>query len=86
MSKIPHFPDNGSQIAERLTLRADRALSVKKIMVFISVSLNEPQGHDAAGRMKEMEKFSCFIGNQTRGILTCLTVPEPNTINVSIFF
>jgi hypothetical protein len=41
--------------------------------------LNPPQGHNAAGRTRYIEKSSDLIGNQTRNSLACSIVPQTST-------
>jgi hypothetical protein len=37
-------------------------------------------GHSAAGRIRLIEKSSGFIGNRTRDLHACSTVPQPTTL------
>jgi hypothetical protein len=70
----------GSQIAVRLSaLRAGRPLSPGRFLVLICPRLSRPQGHSAAGRTRSIEK-SNYIGNQTRDLPACSTVPQPTTL------
>jgi len=39
--------------------------------------MSQPQGHSAAGRIMSMRNSSATIGNQTRDLLACSTVPQP---------
>jgi hypothetical protein len=38
--------------------------------------LSRPQGHSAAGRIRSIEKYGDLIGNRTRGLPACGTVPQ----------
>jgi hypothetical protein len=40
--------------------------------------LSQPQGHSAAGRIMSMKNSSDTIGNRTRDLPACSTVPQPN--------
>ena len=42
--------------------------------------LSRPQGHSSAGRIISMKNFNDTIGNQTRDLLACSSVPQPTTI------
>jgi hypothetical protein len=37
---------------------------------------SQPQGHNAAGRIRSIEKSSNLIGNRTRDLPGCSTVPQ----------
>ena len=40
-------------------------------------SLSQPQGHSAAGRIMSMKNSNDTIGNRTRDLPACNTVPQP---------
>ena len=42
--------------------------------------LIQPQGHSAVGRIMSMKNSSDTIGNRTRDLLTCSTVPQPTAL------
>jgi hypothetical protein len=44
-----------------------------------SQRLSRPQGNSAAGRIKSIEKFNDIIGNRSRDLPACSTVPQPTT-------
>jgi hypothetical protein len=41
--------------------------------------LRQPQDHSAAGRIMSMKNSSDTIGNRTRDLPTCSSVPQPTT-------
>jgi len=41
------------------------------------LGLSQPQGHSAAGRIMSMKNSNDTIGNRTRGLPACSTVPQP---------
>jgi hypothetical protein len=69
-------------MAVRLSaLRAGRPLPPGRFLVLISVkSLSRPQDHNAAGRIRSVEKSSDLIGNRTRDIPACSVVTQPTTL------
>jgi hypothetical protein len=40
----------------------------------------DPQGHNAAGRIRSTEKFNDLIGNQNRDLPAFNIVPQPTTL------
>ena len=42
--------------------------------------LSRPQGHSAAGRTMSMKNSSDTIGNRTRDLPTCSSVPQPTAL------
>jgi len=46
--------------------------------------MNRPQGHSAAGKIKLMENSNDTIGNRTRDLRACSTLPQTNVVVVSI--
>jgi hypothetical protein len=42
--------------------------------------LSQPQGHSAAGNIRSIEKSSELIGNRTRDLPACSTVPQSTTL------
>jgi hypothetical protein len=77
-SRLPHFLDN------RLTDGGD-AVSLMRRSPFVPrkipgthfyYRLSRPQGHNADGRIRSIEKSNYLIGNRTRDLLACSIVPE----------
>jgi hypothetical protein len=44
--------------------------------------VSRPKGHSAAGRIRSIEKSNDLIGNRTRDILACSTVPKKNVFSI----
>jgi hypothetical protein len=42
--------------------------------------LSRPQGHSAAGSIRQIEKSGDLIGNRIRDIPACSTMPQPTTL------
>jgi hypothetical protein len=42
--------------------------------------LSQPQGHNAAGRIKLIEKSIDLFGDRTRNFPACSVVPQPTTL------
>jgi hypothetical protein len=42
--------------------------------------VSRPQGHSAVGRIMSTEKSNDLIGNRTRDLQACSTVPQPTTL------
>jgi hypothetical protein len=81
-SRLPHFlnyrlTDGGEVVS--LTRRPP--FTRKKIPgTHFCWSLSRPQGHSAAGRIMSIENSNHLIGNRTRDLPACSTVPQPTTI------
>jgi hypothetical protein len=62
-------------------LCAGRPLPPRKIPgTHICQRLSRPQGHNAAGRIRSIEKSNDPIGNKTRDLPACSIVPQPTTL------
>jgi hypothetical protein len=61
-------------------LRAGRPLTPTKIPgTHFCQGLSRPQGHSAARRIRSIEKSNDLIGNRTRDLTACRTVPQLTT-------
>jgi hypothetical protein len=69
-------------MAVRLSaLRAGRPLLPRKIPgTHFCYRLSRAQGHCATGRIRSIEKLNYLIGNRTRDLPACSTVPQPTTL------
>jgi hypothetical protein len=69
-------------MAERLSaLRAGRPLTPGRFLVLTSVPRpSSTAGHSAAGMIMSIEKSNDLIGNRTRYLPACSTVPQPTTL------
>jgi hypothetical protein len=47
---------------------------------YLCYGLRRTQGHGSAGRIMSIEKCNYLIGNQTRDLPACSTVPQPTTL------
>jgi hypothetical protein len=46
----------------------------------VGYRLSRPQGRNAAGRFRSIEKYSDLIGNRTCDLPACSIVPQPTTL------
>jgi hypothetical protein len=71
----------GLQTAVRSALCAGRPFPPGRFLVLISVMrLSGPQGHNAAGRIRSIEKSNDFFGNRTRDLPIYSIVLQPTTL------
>jgi hypothetical protein len=75
----PRFQDNRHMEVVRLSaLRTDRLYPPGIIPgTHFCYRLSQPQGHSAGGRIMWMKNSSDTIGNWTRNLPACSTVPQP---------
>jgi hypothetical protein len=77
--KAPRFQDNRHIKVVRLSaLRTGRLYSPRNIPgTDFCYRLSQPQGHSATGRIMSMTNSHDSIGNRTRDLQACSTVPQP---------
>jgi hypothetical protein len=82
-SRLPHFIDNRfADVGEIASLTRRMPFYPPEDSWYSFLLKNEsPQGHSAAGRIRPIEKFNYLIGNQTRKLPTCSTMPQPTTLS-----
>jgi len=75
--EAPRFQDNRHMKVVRLSaLRTGQLYPQFLVLVSVRGWVN-PRGHSAAGRIMSMKNFNDTIGNRTRELLACSTVPQP---------
>jgi hypothetical protein len=79
-SRLAHFPDNGLTHGREVVSLMRRPSQEDSWYSFLSKRLSLPRGHNAAGRIRSIEKSNDLIGNRTRDLPTCSTVPQPTTL------
>jgi hypothetical protein len=68
-------------MAVRSALRAGRPLPPRNIPgTHFGYRLSRSQGHSAARRIRSIEKSNELIGNRTRVLPACNTVPQSSTL------
>jgi hypothetical protein len=84
---LPHFLD--SQLThgcEVVSLMHQQPFTPRKIPgTHFSWRLSRPHGHNAAGRIKSIEKFNDLIQNRTHDLLACSIVPQPNKLSCASY-
>jgi hypothetical protein len=82
-SRLPHLLDNrltdGGEVVS-LTRRPAALYPQEDSWYSFLLEAESPQGHSAAGRIRSFEKSSDLVGNRTRDLPACSTVPEPTTL------
>jgi hypothetical protein len=81
-SGFPHFLDDRlTDSGEAVSLTRRQPFIPRKIPdTHFCYRLSRPQGHSAAERIRSIEKSNDLIGNRTRDLLVCGTVPQPTTL------
>jgi hypothetical protein len=80
--EIPHFIDSRvTDGGDVVNLTRRQPFTPRKIPgTNLCQRPNTPKGHNAAGRIRSIEKSSDLIGYQTRYLPTCSIVPQPTTL------
>jgi hypothetical protein len=68
-------------------LRASHPLPPRKIpAAHFCYRLSRPQDHNAAEKIRSIEKFSDFIGIRTDDLPACSIVPQPTTLQRALYY
>jgi hypothetical protein len=83
-SRLPHFLDKWlTDSSEAVSLARWPAFTPRKIPgTHFCHRLRWPQSHNAAGRIRSIEKCNDLIGNQTHDLIAYSTVPQPTMIQI----
>jgi hypothetical protein len=82
MLRLPHFLDNWlTDVGEVVSLTHRPPFTPRKIPgSHFYLRLSRAQGHNAAGRIRSIEKSSDLIGFRTRDLPASSIVPQPTTL------
>jgi hypothetical protein len=81
-SRISHFLDNRhTDGGKAVSLMRRPPFTPRKIPgTHFCQKLSRHKGHNAAGRIRSIEKYTDLIDNRTRDIAACSKVPQPTTL------
>jgi hypothetical protein len=81
-SRLPHFLDSRlTDGREVVSLTHRSPFTPRKVHgTHFCWRISRPQGHNAAGSIRSIEKSSDLIGNRTRDLPACSIVQQPTTL------